>query len=38
MYFKLSLFSKLTCLDSDFLYVAYTAVANLVYINMSSDC
>ena len=38
MYFELSLFSKLTCLDSDFLYVAYTAIANLVQINISSDC
>ena len=37
-YFKLSLFSKLIYLDSDFLYMAYIAVANLVQPSISFDC
>ena len=36
-YFKLSLFLKLIGLDSDFLYVAYTVVANLVQLSISFD-
>ena len=36
-YFKLSLFSKLICLDSDFLYIASIAVANLVQPSISFD-
>ena len=37
-YLKLSLFSKLICLDSDFLYIAYIAAANLVQPSIYVDC